>query len=106
VILYEFSICIIKDHIQVKIIVIEMTLLQIFVMACLSAEEGHTPPGYPQGSKFLLKTFKIAKRKCHITHLNAPENIHSKQNSHLLHADRGAQYKINAKRIMSFGLIE
>ena len=57
-VLYEFSISIIKDHIQVKIIVIEMSLLLIFVMACLSVEEGHTPPGSPQGSKFLLKIIK------------------------------------------------
>ena len=89
-----------------KIIVIEMTFLQIFVMACLSAEEGHKPPGYPQGSKFLLKIFKITKRKCHITLINAPENIYIKQKSHLLHADRGVQHKTNAKRIISFGLIE
>ena len=89
-----------------KIIVIEMTLLQIFVMACLSAKEGHTPPGSPQGNKFLLEIFKITKRKCHITHLNVPENSYRKQKSHLLHAERGVQHKNNAKRIISFGLIE
>jgi hypothetical protein len=51
----------------VKIIVIEISLLQ--------AEEGHTPLGSPQGSKFLLKIIKMAKRKCHITLLNTPEKI-------------------------------
>ena len=89
-----------------KTIVIEMTLLQIFVMACLSAKEGHTPPGSPQGNKFLLEIFKITKRKCHITLFNSPENNHIEQKSHLLHADRKVQHKTNAKRIMSFGLIE
>ena len=83
-----------------------MTFLQIFVMACLSAEEAHTPPGYPQGSNFLLKRIKIPKRKGHITLFNAPKNIHSKQKSHLLHADRRFKHKTNAKRIISFGLIE
>ena len=73
-VLYEFSISIIKDHIQVKIIVIEMSLLLIFVMACLSVEEGHTPPSYLQGNNFHLKIIKIAKRKCHITLFNSPEN--------------------------------
>jgi hypothetical protein len=82
-----------------KIIVIEMPLLQIFVMACLSSEEGHNPPGSPQGSKFLVKIIKMVKRKCHITHLNAPKNIYNKQKSQVLHSDRGAQDKTNAKRI-------
>ena len=84
-----------------KTIVIEMTFLQIFVMACLSAEEGHTPPGSLQGNKFLLKTNKTAKRKCHITLINAPENNCSKQKSHLLHADRGVQ-KTSAKSLVKY----
>ena len=83
-----------------------MTLLQIFVMACLSAEEGHTPSGDLQGKKSLPKIIKIAKRKCHITLFNSPENNNNKQKSHLLHADIKFQQKTNAKRIMSFGLIE
>ena len=83
-----------------------MTLLQIFVMACLSAEEGHTPCGYLKGNNILLKRIKIAKRKCQITLFNSPENDYRKQKSHLLHADREFQHKANAKIIMSFGLIE
>ena len=83
-----------------------MRLLQIFVMAFLSAEEGHTPSGDLQGKKSLLKIIKVTKRKCYIPLFYSPENIHSKQKSHPMHADREFQNKTDAKRIRSFGLIE
>ena len=53
--------------------------MQIFVVACLSTEEGHTPPGSPQGKFLLLKIIKNSKRKYQESFLNSPEILDSRE---------------------------
>ena len=79
-----------------------MPSLQMNVVACLSSEECHNTPGLLQGNQNLLKLFENAKRKCHIKPFIALENIYSKKNSQLLHAQRLAHNKTSAKGIDSF----
>ena len=40
-----------------------MTPSKCWCVACLIAEEGHTPPGYLQGKSLLLKIIKNYKTK-------------------------------------------
>ena len=74
-------------------------------MACLSAEEAHTPPGYLQDKLLPLKTFKKSKRKYQESFQNSPEILDTRENSPIWCAARIFRNKHNAKRINSFGLM-
>ena len=76
------------------------------VVACLSADEVHKPPGDPQDKPALLKINKNTKIKHQETFWNSLENLDSKEKSHLLGAARFLDKEHNAKRINAFGLIE
>ena len=75
-------------------------------VACLSTEEGHTPPGSPQGKFLPLKIITNNKRKYQEPFWNSPEILDSKEKSQIWCAARVFQYKTNAKRINSFGLAD
>ena len=67
---------------------------------------GVSQNSWPSSTQLGSSEIKLnAKRKCHITHLNAPEILNRKKNSQNLHADRGAQDKTSAKSFNSFGLM-
>ena len=53
------------------------------VVACLSLEELHTPPGSPQDKPIPLKIIKMTKRKHQEHFWKLPENLDSRENSHL-----------------------
>ena len=76
------------------------------VVACLSADEVHKSPGDPQDKLALLKINKTTKRKHQETFWKLPENLDSKEKSHLLGAARFLDKEHNAKRINAFGLID
>ena len=93
------------NHIQVgKIIILKWHHANIYV-ACLSTEEGHTPPGSPLGKLLLLKINKTAKRKHQEHFWKSPEILNSSEKSHLWWAVRFPFREHNAKRINSFGLM-
>ena len=75
-------------------------------VACLSTNEVHKAPGDPQDKLALLKIFKTTKRKYQETFWKLPENLDSKEKSHLLGAVRFLDKEHNAKRINAFGLID
>ena len=74
-------------------------------MACLSANEVHTPPGDPQDNLHLLKTIKNIKRKHQETLWNSLENPDCREKSHFWCAARYFHKEHNAKRINSFVLM-
>ena len=74
-------------------------------VACLSAEEVHTPPGSLQNKLPPLKIIKNNKRKYQESFWKSPEILGSREKSQNLCAARIFQYKHNAKRINSFGLM-
>ena len=74
-------------------------------MACLSAEEVHTPPGDPQDKLVPLKIFKNKERKYQESLKKSPEILDSREKSTFWCAARTFQNKHNAKRINSFGLM-
>ena len=76
------------------------------VVACLSADEAHKPPGDPQDKPALLKINKNTKRKHQETFWKLPENLDSKETSHLMGSVRFLDKEHNAKRINAFGLID
>ena len=67
-------------------------------MACLSTDEVHKAPGDPQDKLALLKIFKTTKRKYQETFWKLPENLESKEKSHLLGAVRFLVKEHNAKK--------
>ena len=69
-------------------------------VACLSTDEVHKAPGDPQDKLALLT------RKHQETFWKLPENLDSKEKSHLLGAVRFLDKEHNAKRIIAFGLID
>ena len=71
--------------------------MQIFVVACICTEEGHTPPGSPQGKFLLLKINKNSKRKYQQPFWNSPEILDSKGKSQIGCAARVFQYETNEK---------
>ena len=71
-------------------------------VACLSAEEAHTPPGYLQDKSLPPKTFKNHKIEYQKPFWKLPEILGSKEKSTLWCASRALQNKHNAKRINSF----
>ena len=75
------------------------------VVACLSADEVHTPPGDPQDKLHLLKTIINTKRKYQEQLWNSPENLDNREKSHLSCAARYFHLEHNAKSINSFGLM-
>ena len=75
-------------------------------VACLSTAEVHKAPGDPQDKLALLKIFKTTKRKYQETFWKLPENLDSKEKSHLLGAIRFLDTEHNAKRINAFGLTD
>ena len=75
-------------------------------MACLSADEVHKPPGDPQDKPDLLKIFKNTKINHQETFWNSPENLDSREKSHLWWAARFLDKEHNVKRINAFGLID
>ena len=75
-------------------------------VACLSTDEVHKAPGDPQDKLALLKIFKTTKRKYQETFWKLPENLDSKEKSHLLDAVRFLDTEHDAKRITAFGLVE
>ena len=74
-------------------------------VACLGANEVHTPPGDPQDKLHLLKTILNTKRKYQEPLWNSPENLDSEEKSQIWFSAREFQYKTNAKRINTFGLM-
>ena len=76
------------------------------VVACLSADEVHKPPGDPQDRPALLKINKTKKRKHQETFWKLLENLDSKEKSYLLGAARFLDKEQSAKRINAFGLID
>ena len=75
------------------------------VVAFLSADEVHKPPGDPQDKLHLLKIVLNTKRKYQEHFWNSPENIGSREKSHLWWAVRFYFKEHNAKRINSIGLM-
>ena len=75
-------------------------------VACLSTDEVHKAPGDPQDKLALLKIFKTTKRKYQETFWKLPENLDSKEKSHLLGDVRFLDTEHDAKRITAFGLVE
>ena len=75
-------------------------------VACLSTDEVHKAPGDSQDKLALLKIFKTTKRKYQETFWKLPENLDSKEKSHLLGAVRFLDTEHDAKRITAFGLVE
>ena len=75
-------------------------------VACISTDEVHKAPRDPQDKLALLKIFKTTKRKHQETFWKLPENLDSKEKSHLLGAVRFLDKEHNAKRITTFGLVE
>ena len=75
-------------------------------VACLSTDEVHKAPGDPQDKLALLKIIKTTKRKHQETFWKLPENLDSKEKSHLLGAVRFLDKEHNAKRNNAFGLID
>ena len=57
-------------------------------VACLSAEEVHTPPGDPRDKLLPMKTFKNRERKYQESLWKSPENLDSREKSHLWCAGR------------------
>ena len=76
------------------------------VVACLSADEVHKAPGDPQDKLALLKIIKTIKRKHQETFWKLPENLDSKEKSHLFGAVRFLYIEHNAKINNAFGLID
>ena len=76
------------------------------VVACLSSDVVHKYPGDPQDKLALLKINKTTKRKHQETFWKLPENLDSKEKSHLLGAARFLDKEHKAKRINVFGFIE
>ena len=74
-------------------------------MACLSADEVHTPPSDPQDKLHLMKLIKNIEIKHQETIWKSPENLGSTEKSHFWWAARFLFKEHNAKRINSFGLM-
>ena len=75
------------------------------VVACLSADEVHKPPGDPQEKLHLLKMVLNTTRKYQEHFWKSPEILDSSEKSHLWWAARFLIKEHNAKRINSFGLM-
>ena len=75
-------------------------------VACLSTDEVHKAPGDPQDKLVPLKIFKNHKWKYQETFWKLPENLDSKEKSHLLDVVRFLDTEHDAKRINAFGLVE
>ena len=68
------------------------------IVACLSDDEVHKALGDPQDKLALLKIFKTTKRKHQETLWKLPENLDSKEKSHLLGAVRFVDTEHDAKK--------
>ena len=75
------------------------------VVACLSVDEVHTPPGDPQDKLHLLKTIINTKRKYEAHFWNSPEILNISEKSHLWWVARFLYKEQDAERINSFGLM-
>ena len=66
--------------------------------ACLSTDEVHKAPGDPQDKLVPLKIFKNHKWKYQETFWKMPENLDSKEKSHLLGAVRFFGHRTQCKK--------